>query len=173
VKRALVLVVFAACGDTVAVVDAGAPDGGLAACVASYSGNFMESSASPANCATASLGGGAQLGHHLVSFDLPVQAIATSIKMTFDLGGATALGLYTSETITGWSVLGVQTAGNSICVYTGGNAVVPQGSFTLELDALDVVTGTARGTLLLAANALSYAQTVCGPYPIENVRVRF
>src|SRR5262249_60945627 len=124
---------------------------------ATFSAIFAESSTAPANCPTG-----------MLAFSIPTHALAASLDVMIELPSPTA-GPYSSETVATWSARAVQLIGNGICLYSAGNAVVPQGSFTLELDSVD----PAHGTLAITQYVLVYPATDCGDADTEMVRITF
>ena len=149
---------LAACGSSPAAPpDAAPPDAAPIPCTATFSGNFDESSTGPANCATG-----------MLTFSVPTHALGAPLDVKIDLPSPTA-GSYSSETVATWSARAVQLIGNGICLYSAGNAVVPQGSFTLELDSVD----PPHGTLAITQYVLVYPETDCGDADTEMVRIAF
>jgi hypothetical protein len=156
VKRGLIVV--AACGSHAAAPpDAPPADAAPIPCTATFSGNFAESSTGPANCPTG-----------MLTFSIPTHALGAPLDVKIELASPTA-GAYSSETVATWSARAVQLIGNGICLYSAGNAVVPQGSFTLELDSVD----PAHGTLAITQYVLVYPETDCGDADTELVRIVF
>jgi hypothetical protein len=153
-------IVLAACGDNTAPHADAAPAG----CVAVFTGNFTETS-SPDACATVASGS--------LQLMVPTTTLGTTLAATFALGEAPTSGTYAPETIAAWAARADQRIGNGICVYSAGSAVVPHGSFELQLDAIDAAAGTAHGTLALVQYVLVFPSTECGQADTEHVDVRF
>ena len=168
--RIAALVIAAACGDN-ATADAGPHDAvTAAACTAALTGNVTASLASPTACPTVHLAS----GHRVLDFDVPIAAIHAPLTMSFDLGVVAPTGVYTSETVAAWSARASPTFGTTtLCIFAGGSATAPQGSFTLELDAIDVTRGTAHGTARLELVALTTTGVPCGPLATERVELAF
>lgn len=153
--------VLAGCGGGAATPDAAGADLDAApvACVAQFTGNFVESSMASANCPT--LTGGK------LAFSIPVAALASTLDVSIDLGDPTT-GTYSSAGALTWSARAVQLIGNGICLYSAGDGVVPHGEMTLELDSL-----APHGQLTVTQYVLVYPDTDCGAGDTEQVVLTF
>jgi hypothetical protein len=165
VRSLAVLVAFTACGGGAAApADAACADAAVCEgrCVATFTGNFYDSSADAANCA--------ELSPQLV-LNIESPAIGSPLAISIDLGASPTPGTYSSETVASWTAVQARSLGDGGCVYSAGSDVVPVGSFTLDLAIVD--GATAHGTLdvLLTVHALE--ATNCGAASTEAVDVVF
>ena len=102
-------------------------------CVATFSGNFddvVEAASCGTLAADSAADGGADVSLTF-TLDSAVQGAPTHIDI--DLGPSPSVGTFSSETVSSWSVLGINT---SDCQFSAGSASVPMGSFSLTLTAL-------------------------------------
>jgi hypothetical protein len=163
------LVSLAGCSSSSA---SNAPSG----CTAQFSGNMTESVNLPANCGllSASADAGAA-GGYVLNFQMSSPEIA-GLAITVDLGPSPSPGSFSSETVTDWSALGLNT-GSTNCGYSAGSASVPSGSFTLDLTsvqgAVGGASGTAHGTLDLEMYVHAPPATDCGLGDNEKLEVVF
>ena len=142
-----------------------APDAG-SGCVVDVSGNLADH-AELASCASVSQddAGG---------FTLDVAATTPSLSSIFasiDLGAAPGAAELSSNTVASWSASAV--VGTSSCAFEAGSSSVPVGSFTLTLDSVDAVKGTAHGTLSIVAYVHAPPSTDCGFEDAETLSIRF
>jgi hypothetical protein len=173
---AQLVVVAAACGDNTnarpdaRTADAARADAATAMlCNARFTGNFAQTEAVPADCASLS---GSAAGTAL-TFSIPASAIATSVAIAIELPTPPAIGPYSSESVATWSAMATQDIGNSHCFYVAGATSVPAGSFTLTLDAIDAAGATAHGAFALELAVLAEAETMCGTQDSESLQLAF
>lgn len=174
--RALLVLVLAiaaaACGGggSSAPVDAKCGDAQVcgSACAAQFSGNFTDSSTTPSNCAAVSTGSD---DDPQLAFSIESPAIGSPLAVMIDLGASPAAGMYSSETSPNWSAVQARSIDDGGCVYSAGTEVVPTGSFTLALTAIDATTAHGALDLLLTVHALE--ATNCGAASTETVAVEF
>jgi hypothetical protein len=158
---AIALGAISACGDNTAhTTDAPGTQSG---CTATFSGNFAETSTAPDNCPSVS--------GNVVSFNVPVTALSTSLAVMLDLGTPPTIGTYSSQSAPTWTATATQNIGGRFCFYTAGSATGPHGSFMLTIDAIDGVT--AHGQLAVLQYVLSGLNAKCGPNENETVTVTF
>lgn len=163
--RYAALLVVAGCGDNLAApVDATHQ---IAGCTATFSGNFAETSVSPANCAVVA----SDTDSATLSFTIPVTTLDSSLAVSIGLGGAASVGNYTSQTAGSWLAIATQDIGGRQCFYVAGSASAPHGSFTLAIDALD--GGTAHGRLSILQYVLAGFMAKCGQLDTETVALEF
>ena len=150
---------LAACGDNnhePATIDA-APT----TCSASFSGEFLESSSSTADCPN--------LVNAALDFAMPVATLGGSVlAIEIDLPSA-GPGSFSSETIASWSGSVFEAETNGGCLYRAGNAATPQGSFTLALDSV----APLHGSLTMSLAILTLPGSVCGQIDTEIVTSKF
>jgi hypothetical protein len=151
------LLVLAACGDNVVVVDA------TTTCTADFSGNFAESSSGIASCPVLARGD--------LQVDVPVATLDTSLAIAIELGTPSP-GKYSHLTVASWSANALQRIGSGACAYSAGSAAVPSGSFELALAAIEP-PATPHGTLALTLAVLTTPGTDCGDADTELVVLRF
>jgi len=156
VKR--LAIILAGCGGGPPALDA-ALDAPPVACVAQFTGNFVETSMAGANCPTLTDGA--------LAFSVPIAALASKLDISIQLAPPTP-GSYSSAGALTWSARTVQLIGNGICLYSAGSDVVPHGDFTLALDSLD-----PHGRLTLTQYVLVYPDTDCGDADTEQVVLTF
>ena len=156
-RVAVVLLALAACSPG----DAAPPD--ATTCVATFGDNFADTTSSPAACATVTGG--------TLTFAIDSQALGSTLAIAIELGAAPAIGTYSSETIATWSTAAARSIDDGGCVYTAGDQVIPHGSFTLSLAAIDA--GTAHGTLEVIQAVHALQGTDCGASDRETVDVVF
>jgi hypothetical protein len=162
VKR-WVLLALAACGD-----NAQSPPDAAAGCTAAFAGNFAESSTSAANCAAVD---STDPTNVTLGFSIASATLATAFAISIDLGTLPAAGPYNSDTVTGWNALALARVGNGACEYSAGATAIPQGRFTLALDAID---GTgAHGSLALEQWVLTVPGSQCGLVDTEQLALTF
>ncbi len=158
--RALGLVgVLTACGDNTAHTDALTAGG----CTATFAGNFAETSTAPENCPS--------IGATSVTFMVPVQALATTLAISIDLGGPPTPGTYSSQSSGAWQATATQNLGGRFCYYTAGSATGPHGSFMLTIDAVDGTT--AHGELAILQYVLAGLNAKCGTAENETITLTF
>jgi hypothetical protein len=151
----IVLLAEAACGEPAAV----APDATLAACVASWSGNFTEATTLARPCASIT---GARL-----ALDVPSTILDAPLAVTIDLGAAAA-GTYTAATVAGWHAEATRALGPARCLIVAGADTAHHGGVTLALSA------AGHGTLVLDAPVLAVGTSVwCGDPLVAHVEVAF
>ncbi len=158
------LVAIAACGNGDAVGDAAA-DGTEPACMASFTGNFTETSLITA-CAQVE-------PDAVLAIVVPSTMLGTSFKIAIDLGAAPAAAAYSSETVATWSATASEPVGGPDCIYLASNTTTPRGSFALSLDHIDVASGAAHGTLEVTMYVLTPPFTSCGSQMTEMLALRF
>jgi hypothetical protein len=160
VKAALLL--LAACGGSSHPPGVDAPPG---ACSVDLSGNFAETSSSPAACPTLAAD---DSGHQILKATIASTTLGTSFDISIDLGPTPTTGLYSSETVATWNALAIQELGQGECIFQAGATAVPTGSFTLTLDAT-----APHGTLHIVNYVLALLGTNCGPGDTETLAVEF
>ncbi len=155
--RALaVTLVLAACGDHAAPPIPDAPTG----CTADFTGNFAETSSSPANCPT--------LAMSTLSFTVEVMQLGAALDISITLPDAMP-GSFSSETVASWSAMAFEAETNSGCVFRAGNDATPEGSFTLTLDSV----APLHGSLSLALAVLTMPGSTCGVDDLETAAFSF
>lgn len=166
-KRLAWLVVAAACGRS----------HGPPACTVELAGNYRETTSSPQNCPTISLGAGASAGDTLLHFKIPSRVIHAAYAIDLDLGRMPTPGAFNSSTTELWSAVATKLVPpGGACVFQASNNTTPTGDFTLELSAID--RAAAHGILavrmfVLPRTSDDGAQTDCGAGTTEQLRVRF
>jgi hypothetical protein len=155
--RSLALALLAACGHDAALADA-QPDVLTGACIATYSGNFVEAVAAPDACARVEAG--------TVIVALPSGELDAPPEPYF---AVTAPGSYSPATVADWRLDGVRTRGTDRCLVEAGAAVTPHGSFALELASVS----PPHGTLVIDAVVIATAFSDCGDPLAEHVEVTF
>ena len=109
--------------------------------------------------------------------EIPIAVVQTSIGDTIDLGATPTVGVFSSETT---ALNGAHSRSRACmtgaCIYNAGMNAIPQGSFTLTLDALDGATG--HGTLDIVQYVLRYVdeqghESDCGPDDTESLELVF
>lgn len=131
-----------------------------AGCTAELTGNFDETSSLAASCPT--------LASQTLTFSIPIATFAATLNISIDLPGAMP-GSYSSETIASWSASAVEHETNGGCVFRAGNDATPEGSFTLQLDAI----APLHGMLALSLAVLTEVGSSCGSDDVESVGVTF
>jgi len=161
--RAVALLVVCACGSH----KPAAPDAG--ACTAAFAGAFVDAVDASTACPTVAQNGDVEL-----SFAIDSSEIGAQVMIAIDLGPAPTTGETTSETIVDWHAVEARSVGIAGgCVYSAGSDVTPNGSFALELSALDVAAGTAHGTLDVTQYVHALEATDCGPSDTETIHSVF
>jgi hypothetical protein len=155
VKRALLLVVLAACGDDVHPTDPRL----TGACIATFTGNFDESFADPANCPMITVTEDKRLS---LGFSLEPAALGDTLGIGVDLGISPAPGRYNSTNAPPWSALGLRGG----CVFIAGDTAVPPGSYTLDFDG-------RHGRLAILQHVLATQGSDCGAGDIEMIAIDF
>jgi hypothetical protein len=139
-------------------------------CQADLSGNFSASSSASSACGTLSQ---AEDGWTL-GFQVPLGAKAGTLRASIDLGQSPSTGTLSSETVATWSA---SIANESDCLYSAASDGVPNGSFTLELSALEGTDGqgspSAHGRLDVTQYLHAPPGVDCGRGDTENVAIRF
>ena len=167
-------VVLAACGDNTAApadappLDASKPDAPFS-CNATFTGNFSETDALPGSCAMVSSSGSGTT----LAFAVPARALGTDVAIQLVLGDPPVAGQYSSDSVASWSAMATEVNGTSRCFYVAGATSVPTGNFTLMLDAIDAVAGTAHGQLMLELAVLPGAENDCGADNAETLVLTF
>ncbi len=156
----LLLSCAAGCGDNAA---ASSP------CTATFAGGFTDTVRGPAACA--SLAAQAGSADQLLDFAIDSRVLGAQVIVSIDLGAAPATGEYSSETIGTWHAVEARSILDGACFYTAGDAITPQGSFMLTLDALDAAT--AHGVLDIVQYVHAVDGTDCGPSDTETIDVAF
>lgn len=108
----------------------------------------------------------------LLVVDFSSREIA-SFHAQIELGERPRTGSFSSETPTAWDITLTTSAG---CAFVAGNEVVPNGSFTLALDALPdsgADAGAPRGKLDATLTLHAEPGMDCGPGDNESVTVAF
>jgi|HubBroStandDraft_5_1064220.scaffolds.fasta_scaffold628345_2 hypothetical protein len=168
------VIVLAACGDNAAVhpdappLDAPKPDAPFS-CSATFTGNFSETDALPGSCAMVS----SSTSGTTLAFAVPAQALGSDVAIQILLGDPPVAGQYSSESVSSWSAMATEIEGTSRCFYVAGATAVPPGDFTLMLDAIDAVAGTAHGQLMLELAVLPGAENNCGTDNAEMLALAF
>src|SRR5262245_58720580 len=101
-KRALLCMIVAGCGDTESPQDA------LVGCAVVLSGNFIESVSSMMSCPTLAPGAGSTQGDMLLQFTVPSQQLGAKLSISLDLGQMPTPGAYNSGTTDLWTAMGVK-----------------------------------------------------------------
>jgi|HubBroStandDraft_6_1064221.scaffolds.fasta_scaffold487720_2 hypothetical protein len=156
--RRLVWLVLAACGDH--AMPPPSPDAATGGCTAQLSGNFAETSSSPANCPT--------LAMSTLDFTVAVMQLGSDLDISITLPAAMP-GSFSSETVPSWSAMAFEPETNSGCVFRAGNDATPEGSFTLSLDAI----APPHGSLALSLSVLSLPGSTCGLDDVELAALSF
>jgi hypothetical protein len=149
-----------------------------ASCAVTFSGGIAESGSVAAGCGTltkASADGGADAGAATSSgYALALTAMSanvTNLDVNIGLGDTPTVGMFSSDTITDWSAIGVAMNG---CGYGAGTEAVPIGSFTLNLtDVSKDTPPTVHGTLDMTLYVHAPPMTDCGPSETETVNLTF
>jgi hypothetical protein len=160
---------LAACGggDGAAPGPDAAVGGDASACRATFSANFAETWAGPANCAQLATAA----GDTTLQLAIPSTKLGTELAISFDLGASPTPGTYSTQNlVTPWSANATQELDMTACFYQAGTGAVPAGSFSLVLDALDP---HPHGKLDLTLYVLSRPYTYCGETNTEQVSVTF
>ncbi len=177
------LLVFAACGDNRAlpapVVDASCGDACPPTCDVLLTGNFDEATSSLAACPSLRIGGPND-EDVLLAFAIPSPTLGTSFGVQIDIGATPVAGELSSETVTGWSAIAIESVlPNGACVFLAGATTTPAGYFTMTLASIDQNDQTsAHGTLDMTLSVLPRTtdqgvQTDCGRGTTEQLTVRF
>jgi hypothetical protein len=99
-----------------------------------------------------------------------------ALSIDVNIGDTPSPGQFSSETVESWSALGVR-SGNSDCAYAAGSDAVPNGSFMLDVTAVEGGTsggaGTVHGTLDIVLYVHAPPSVDCGAGDVENVEVVF
>lgn len=166
-KLALAAALLAACGSD-AAKQADCADAAVcgSACPASFTGNFEEATLGSANCARIVAG-----PDQTLAFAIGSTKLGTKVAVQIDLGAAPAPGKLSSETTATWYAVAAESIGDGGCVVSAGNNVVPTGSFTLSLTAVDATA--AHGTLDVLAYVHALESTDCGAGDTEMLEVVF
>jgi len=178
--RSVWLVVLAACGDDRAlpapVVDAGCGDACPATCDVVLTGNFEETTSSPAACPSLRIGGPAD-ENVILAFAIPSPKLGTSFGVQIDVGAMPVAGELGSETVAGWSAIAIESVPpQGACVFLSGGETTPAGYFTMTLASID--STSAHGTLAMSLSVLPRTtdqgvQTDCGAGTTEELTVNF
>ena len=154
-----------ACSGGAAAPDA-APDASTR-CTATFTGNFSETSTTE-GCATLGTGDTGEVELTLV---IPAHALGADMLGVFDLGAAPTPGAYSSRTVSFWRMRAVQQVGMGSCVYAAGSQQVPQGSFELQLTAVDA--SAMHGTLAITQFIIGFPAADCGDGETEQLSLVF
>jgi hypothetical protein len=159
--RLVGLLLAVGCGDNLSVADGGVD--AASGCIATFAGNFDETTTSLANCPTT--------GGMDVAFSVPSVTLDAPLAITIALGRPLVTGLYSSATVQSWSAVATSTSGSGrSCVYRAGSSVVPHGNFTLNIRALDPAP---HGVLDVVQFVLVPPFTDCGRSTTESVELSF
>jgi hypothetical protein len=151
-------------------------------CAVTFAGGVAETGSVAAGCGTltlASADGGAADGGDTGAAQPSGYALAltassksvTNLDINVGLGDAPTAGMFSSDTITDWSAIGVSTNG---CGYGAGAEAVPVGSFTLNLtDVSKTTPPTVHGTLDMTLYVHAPPMTDCGASETETVSLTF
>ncbi len=151
-------------------------------CAVTFSGGVAESGSVAAGCGTltlASTDGGAADGGDAGAaqpsgYTLALTASSTSVTnldINIGLGDTPTVGMFSSDTITDWSAIGLTMNG---CGYGAGSLAVPVGSFTLNLtDVSKTTPPTVHGTLDMTLYVHAPPAMDCGPSETESVLLTF
>ena len=169
--RAIAAIAIAACGDNTRAVPDAATDAASLACVASFTGNFTETSTTVLPCAKVAVAPGSP--DATLDIAVPSTTLGTSFAIQIDLGAAPTVAEYSSETVATWSVTASESVGGPLCIYLADNTTVPRGSFVLALADIDAASGTAHGTLDVSMYVLTPPFTSCGPQMTEMLALTF
>ncbi len=158
------------CGDASACQGAACGTGGGAAAAAPCSARFLgdyddlQQYASPC----------AMLVDKAKGFDLAIAVSSPKIgamtSIHFDLGASPEVGPFTPATLSSWSAI---SADSATCVYEAGDRVVPPGSFTLTLTAVDGEAGVAHGEAEVLESVHAPPGKDCGNDDYEQIDVKF
>jgi hypothetical protein len=149
-----------------------------ASCAVTFSGDVAESGTVAAGCGMLTKtiadggadGGAAQPSGYTLSLTASSKSV-TNLDVNIGLGNTPAVGMFSSDTITDWSAIGVSTDG---CGYGAGTEAVPIGSFTLNLTDISKTTPpTVHGTLDMTLYVHAPPMTPCGPSETETVTLTF
>jgi hypothetical protein len=141
---------LAGCGDNSARSQDAGLDVGATPCAAAFSGDFAERTSGGSDC--------------------PVLRRAGDVAI--DLGATPSAGSYTPEITATWSAL-VTSSVNSGCVFSAGNASVPNGTFSLDLATIAPGADSVHGTLVLHTYVHALVLQDCGTAPTEHVELEF
>ena len=154
------LAFLAACnGGSAAATDA-PPADARAGCTATWTGNFAEVATSATPCATIDSG--------MIVFDAPSATLAKPLPVAIQLA-TSAVGSYSSETVTAWSANETRMILGNTCVFEAGAQTTPHGDFTLTLDDAEAPHGTLQLDLVVLAGVVS----VCGTPLAETLELAF
>jgi hypothetical protein len=152
------LVLLAACGDNITV----ASDATDSTCIAAFTGNFVETSASQANCP-----------QYTTSIEIQIASATLGAPLGIRISATPATGEFSSETVMDWSALAIENvSGGGACVFTAGATSVPAGDFTLSLD--DGLHGTFALTMFVLPRVTDQGiETDCGAGTTEQLALTF
>jgi hypothetical protein len=167
VRLALLAIVIAlayACGH-----DGSSNDAAGEPCTAIFGGGFTETDNTASVCPT--LGSATGSSDLLLDFTIDSRVLGAQMLVSIDLGPTPTTGEFSSETITSWHAVGARSIGNGGCVYSAGDQVVPTGSFTLTLTAIEATT--AHGSAAFEEYVHALDGTNCGPADVETLMLGF
>ena len=151
IRSLCVVVLASACSSTKPPPPAPVP------CIAHFAGDVGDTITATACGASGDAGASTFVAH-------AVGATVTSFDVSIAL--TTSSGTFSSETeASDWSA--TATTGDAGCVFVGGAAAVPSGSYTL------VLGDDGHGTLTMSLEVQAPAATDCGPHDVENVELTF
>jgi hypothetical protein len=151
-------------------------------CAVTFAGGVAESGSVAAGCGTLTLAsadagaadGGDAGAPQPSGYSLALTANSKSVvnlDVNIVLGDTPTVGMFSSDTITDWSAIGVAMNG---CGYGAGTEAVPIGSFTLNLTDVSKDTPPAvHGTLDMTLYVHAPPMTDCGPDQTEAVHLTF
>jgi hypothetical protein len=171
VRRLLAIAIVAGCGDNIHVDDPAL----TGECIATFTGNFAESSTSPDSCAKLAPMMPASEDDVILSFTIPSTTLGGPDGLTFVLGPSPVPGHYTHSSIPSWSAIAIRTVATGGCVYSAGDSAVPSGNFTLTIDSIDASgdNSVAHGNLQLVQYVLAIMGTDCGAGNTETLDLAF
>jgi hypothetical protein len=154
----------AACGGE----STGGSGGGAPAvpCAARFVGDYADLQMYGSECASLESEG----KDFTLAISVSSPKIDTQTVIKIDLGDQPETGPSSSATLPRWSAISADSAG---CVYEAGNQVVPPGSFTLTLTALDPSSGVVHGTLEVLQSVHAPPMKDCGKTNYEQIDVQF
>ncbi|HEX4403392.1 MAG TPA: hypothetical protein VH560_01095 [Polyangia bacterium] len=143
-------------------------------CAVTFAGGVAESGTVAAGCGTLTLASADAGAPTSSGYDLAFTASSAhviNLEIDINLGAAPAVGMFSSDTITAWSVVGLAMNG---CPYGAGPEAVPVGSFMLNLtDVSKATPPVVHGTLDMTMYVHPPAMTDCGPTETESVLLTF
>jgi hypothetical protein len=98
-------------------------------------------------------------------------AVNSVVEVSIALGVSPQAASSSSQTTTAaWSARATREPG---CAYIAGDQAVPMGSFALQLRAVDLGAGTARGSLQIRQSVHAVPMVDCGPGDAETIELEF